>query len=249
MYFKILIYLLNHSQRFNRLLIIPEFRDTLVKKNYYRLMRNRKLQFINNQNGITSNTISHNIDPNRMFFSDLSKRPVLISKPLSCDSSIIQNASSFKILLVGARTEAEILSFRLCGFTAKNIHAIDLASYSPLIKLMNAESLDFPDDYFDVVVLGWVLEFVEHPLKVISEISRVIKNNGIIAIGAMYHPSSQDMKEYQTIKKHQDRVWVPKNTKDINTFFNFSSIIFNSDINQIDSDKRSDLILIGRFKK
>ena len=213
-------------------------------------MTNKKsLNLVDNNKGITSNAIEHNFDPKRMFFANLSKRPDLISKPLSCETSVIQNASTLKILLIGARTEAEIFSFRLCGFTQSNIYAIDLVSYTPLIIAMNAEDLEFPTDYFDIIILGWVLEFVQDIEKVKSEVLRCLKPSGIIGIGAMYHPESQDMFEYSQIKSHSDRIWSPKSTNEIKAFFGIGEVIFNSDTNYLDKDKRNDLVLIGRVVK
>lgn len=119
-----------------------------------------------------------------------------------------------RIFLVGARTEAEFFSFRLCGFSEENIFAIDSAIYIPLIQLMNAESLDFPDCFFDVVVIGWVLEFVLDIEKVRSEILRILSDGGILAVGAMYHPRTQDMEEYSEIKEHTDRRWKPASTSE-----------------------------------
>ena len=241
--------ILNKSTFVNKLLIIPEFRDFLVRIRYKNLTRNAVLNLVQNSNGLTANAIEHNFDPKRMFFPNLSKRPDLISKLLSCEISIIQNASSLKILLIGARTEAEIYSFRLCGFESRNIYAIDLATYTPLISTMNAEDLQFESDYFDVIILGWVLEFVHDINKVKSEVLRCLKSNGIIGIGAMFHPETQDMDEYSKVKKHSDRVWSPKSTREIGSFFEISEIIFNSDVSSTDRDKRNDLVLIGRVKK
>jgi SAM-dependent methyltransferase len=241
--------LLNRSRLFNILLVSPDFRDMLVKIRYRDLIRNSSLQIGANSKGITSNAIEHNFDPKRMFFPDLSKRPDLISKPLSCEISVIQNSSKLKILLIGARTEAEIFSFRLCGFAPSNIHAIDLASYTPLIKIMNAEKLEFPDDYFDIIIMGWVLEFVQHIDQVKSEVLRCLKPEGILGIGAMYHPETQDMLEYSEIKNHTDRIWSPKCTLDIRKYFGIGEVIFNSDVKVNDRDKRNDLVLIGRVNK
>jgi SAM-dependent methyltransferase len=221
----------------------------LVKTRYKHFTKRNRLNLVANNKGITSNAIGHNFDPKRMFFPNLSKRPDLISKPLSCDISVIQNASTQKILLIGARTEAEIFSFRLCGFRESNIYAIDLASYTPLITTMNAEDLKYPSDYFDVIILGWVLEFVQDIDKVKSEVIRCLTPGGIIGIGAMYHPESQDMFEYSTIKDHFDRVWAPKSTIEIGKFFGINEVIFNSDVTHIDKDKRNDLVLIGRRTK
>lgn len=44
----------------------------------------------------------------------------------------------------------------------------------------NAESLPFEKDFFDVVVLAWVLEHLEDPETVFREIHRVLKPGGVV---------------------------------------------------------------------
>lgn len=44
----------------------------------------------------------------------------------------------------------------------------------------NAEHLPFEDNFFDVVVLAWVLEHLERPEAVFREIHRVLKPNGTV---------------------------------------------------------------------
>ncbi len=245
-----LLYLfLNRSTKVNLLLWIPEFRDYLTKSRYAYFQHRNIIKMVNIQNSTIEHALTHNFDPNRMFFNGLSKRPDLISKPLSCEISVMQNSSKMRILLVGARTEAEIFSFQLCGFAEQNIYAIDLASYTPLIELMNADKLDYADNFFDIIVLGWVMEFVTNPDQIKAEISRCLKPNGILAIGSIYHPKSQDMHEYNSIKKHNHRIWHPKNTMEIAKYFGLKETIFNSDVSILDSDKRCDLVYIGRLGK
>jgi len=233
----------------NRLLWIPEFRDYLTKSRFTYFQQQNGMKTFNIQDSVIEHTLTHNFEPKIMFFNDLSKRPDLLSKPLSCEISVMQNASKMRVLLVGARTEAEIFSFRLCGFAEQNIYAIDLASYTPLIELMNADKLDYPENFFDVIVLGWVMEFVSNPNRIKTEVSRCLKANGILAIGSMYHPKSQDIYEYNSIKKHNHRKWQPQNTAEIAKFFGLRKTIFNSDVSIQDSDKRCDLLYIGRLEK
>jgi len=156
-----------------------------------------------------------------------------------------------RILAVGARTEAEILSLIACGFSADNIEAIDLFSYTPLISLGDVARIDFDDDHFDVVILGWVLEFVTDIEKAVSECIRVSRNGGLICIGAMAHPVSTDLNSYNRRKDHSDRRWMPKNCNDIENWFapHIVDTIFKSDIDLEDSDKRNDLIVIMKVAK
>ncbi|MFQ6052486.1 MAG: class I SAM-dependent methyltransferase [Candidatus Hydrothermarchaeota archaeon] len=66
---------------------------------------------------------------------------------------------------------------------AKNLTNIDL-------KIMDAEHIDFPDDYFDFVVGTFVLCSVPDPVSTLKEMSRVCKDNGKIML--LEHMQSQN---------------------------------------------------------
>ncbi len=51
------------------------------------------------------------------------------------------------------------------------------------VIVSKAEKTPFNDESFDSVILVFVLEFVEKPLKVLKEINRIIKRNGKFIIG------------------------------------------------------------------
>ncbi len=46
----------------------------------------------------------------------------------------------------------------------------------------NLKDANFPDDYFDVISLSWVLEHIKNPLDVFHEIKRILKPNGKIIL-------------------------------------------------------------------
>lgn len=48
------------------------------------------------------------------------------------------------------------------------------------LAVANAEKIPFESTFFDVVVLAWVLEHVEHPAAVFTEIHRVLKPGGVV---------------------------------------------------------------------
>lgn len=50
------------------------------------------------------------------------------------------------------------------------------------LAVMNAESMDFPDGYFDCVALPYVLSVTPHPERLVAEIRRVCRKNGTILI-------------------------------------------------------------------
>jgi len=66
-----------------------------------------------------------------------------------------------------------------------------------------AEKLPFKDDYFDVVILANVLDHVEQPENALSEIKRVLKENGIFHFENIFYQKNfiRIAKIYGTIKK------------------------------------------------
>jgi SAM-dependent methyltransferase len=88
-----------------------------------------------------------------------------------------------KVLCVGPRNEAEVLLLRKYGFRNKNVHAIDLFSYSPAISVMDMNSLDFPDNYFDVYYSSAVIKYSPDILQTVRESLRVTKSGGLMAFG------------------------------------------------------------------
>ncbi|MFS0756938.1 methyltransferase domain-containing protein [Noviherbaspirillum sp. 1P10PC] len=60
--------------------------------------------------------------------------------------------------------------------------AEQLAEHNIQLSLMNAESMDFPDGYFDCVALPYVLSVTPDPDKLVAEIRRVCRKGGTILI-------------------------------------------------------------------
>ncbi|MBP8718934.1 MAG: class I SAM-dependent methyltransferase [Candidatus Atribacteria bacterium] len=56
-------------------------------------------------------------------------------------------------------------------------------------KKMDSLNLQFPDNYFDSVISMATIEFVSTPLKMISEMFRVVKGGGFILIGTINRAS------------------------------------------------------------
>ena len=88
------------------------------------------------------------------------------------------NHNTADVLICGPRTEDDIIWSRAIGF--KKTIGLDIFSYSPLIKVGNALETEFADASFDLILLGWVLPYVDDPYKLISEMLRISRFNGII---------------------------------------------------------------------
>lgn len=173
----------------------------------------------------------------RYKYFSIFKKPKNIVTPYMTDVTIVHNKSAFnnlktdfimnrikylygpmsaierinrysRILLIGSRTENEFLYLR--SFNHKNIKAIDLMSYSPLIEIQDMHNLNFNDNTFDAVIMGWVLCYSNHPKKCALEITRVLKNDGIVAIGQ------------EGLKSNLSNKNGVNNLKDIHNLFNTS---------------------------
>tara|TARA_B100001057_G_scaffold501298_1_gene623462 strand:+ start:3165 stop:3908 length:744 start_codon:yes stop_codon:yes gene_type:complete len=93
-----------------------------------------------------------------------------------------------KILSIGPRLESEIFNLVKHGFLKKNISALDLQSYSPLISLGDMLKMPYEDNTFDVIFCGWVLVYTNEIQKAVNEMIRVTKSSGHIAIGISHKP-------------------------------------------------------------
>ncbi len=73
------------------------------------------------------------------------------------------------------------------------------------LKFMQArgENLPFKDNFFDIVILANVLDHVESPEKVLSEIKRVLKDDGIFHFENLFYQKNfiRIAKIYGTIKE------------------------------------------------
>jgi len=88
-----------------------------------------------------------------------------------------------RVLCVGPRNEAEVLLLPLYGFRARNIEAIDLFSYSPRIRLVDMNDLDYPDNHFDVYYSSAVIKYSPDIRHTVDEAIRVTRRGGFMAFG------------------------------------------------------------------
>lgn len=148
-----------------------------------------------------------------------------------------QKFKQIKILSIGPRSEGEIFLLYAYGFEMENISAIDLFSYSPLIELGDMHKLNFENESFDIVILGWCLAYSNNKKKVISEVRRVLKEKGSIIIGHTFLKKTDEeiIKErgylvgspYSKIKDKEDLQKLLSNEK----FEEFYSKKINSSVN------------------
>ena len=105
------------------------------------------------------------------------------------------NKSDFKklkLLSIGPRAEGEIFNLFAHGFELNNITGLDLFSYSPYIKLGDMHKLEFKDEEFDIVLMGWCLGYSNNKKLALSEVKRVIVKDGVIMIGYSVNREQSD---------------------------------------------------------
>ena len=158
---------------------------------YYKILsrlKTKKIEYI------IENGLSHNLTVFDKFPLDdfvMRRTSYLINSISSIE--LLNNKSNF--LVIGPRTESDILKLKANFQTAK-IEAIDIISYSPWIKLQDMHSIQFDDNYFDCVMSGWVMPYSINQKLAIKEMIRILKNDGIIAIG-LQHTDKVLIDEYQ----------------------------------------------------
>ena len=174
------------------LLRIPEIRD---------LYAHSRLNSIRQEDGglplevfsggetpdIIENTIKHNVTS--LNPSIARQRPIGLLGPLLGMDQVMSSIPTTRILIIGPRTEAEILWYISEGFNPANITALDLHSYSDYITCGDMHQIPFDDNSFDIVIFSWVLAYSSNQLKAVSEAIRVLKRNGLLGIGEQWDPA------------------------------------------------------------
>ena len=143
-----------------------------------------------NGDAVSANTIAHNLTALSLKSVEAfsAARPDRLLRVLSTIESV--RPATDRILFVGPRADSELLLARGYGFKKRNIRGLDLISYSPHIDLGDMHAMPYPDDSWDIVVLGWVLAYSNDFQLACSEVARVLRPGGLVAAGIHYHPLS-----------------------------------------------------------
>lgn len=115
-----------------------------------------------------------------------SDRPLRLIRPLSVIDGI--DPASAGVLSVGCRFETELLY--LLGHGFRKVRGLDLIAYSPWVDVGNMHAMPYPDDAWDVVILGWVISYSETPEAAVNEILRITRRGGIVAVAVSYYSRS-----------------------------------------------------------
>ena len=196
--------------------------------------------------GVIENALEHNLDALRK--PEELDRPWRLINPLRSNNYFILHHKTLKVLTVGPRTEAEILTLIGCGFRPDNISGLDLLSYSPFVDVGDMHAMPYDDDSFDVVILGWVLGYSRDNARVAAEVLRVARPSAFVLIGCQYNPRSNDELNLSlAIKKEPTRY---HHTDDMVRLFDghVRSILFRHDVHPTMGHRNGDLMVIFDLK-
>ena len=191
---------------------------------YFKILNRLKTKKIKN---IIENGLSHNLTVFDKFPLDdfVIRRTTWLINSIS-SIELLNNNSKF--LVIGPRTESDILKLK-ANFNTAKIEAIDIISYSPWIKLQDMHSIQFEDNYFDCVMSAWVIPYSDNQKLAIKEMIRVLKNGGIFAIG-FEHMDKVIIDEYED--KDPRLINPLKNMlTDINSVKDLEDILFDLNVN------------------
>jgi SAM-dependent methyltransferase len=179
------------KSKFIPLLKYKRIRFWVAKNRYY---NNKSMMNIksNNSSEISPDTISYNLSA---FNSDAvfgcgERMGLLIYPIVSYYSHYLIKKAAKKILIVGCRSEDDILWMKSYGF--EQTSGFDLFSYSEYITVGDIHETDFSDDSFDVVLLGWMISYTRNPASVFKECRRILKTGGLFGIGLDHMPDQDN---------------------------------------------------------
>jgi SAM-dependent methyltransferase len=103
---------------------------------------------------------------------------------VSLEKIKILDKINLKILDVGGRGLGEDRSYKsLFKTNFIEYHIADIVPGENVTHVMKGPyQLSSPNEYYDLIVSGQTLEHVKNPFKLVSEMVRVLKNNGFIII-------------------------------------------------------------------
>jgi hypothetical protein len=133
---------------------------------------------------VPETSISYTIDWNTQQLESYVEAHVdRLIAPLSVLDPVFERKRDVTLLSIGPRNEMELLLLYYYHFDPRNIKAIDLISNSPLIDIGDMHAIPHPDSSFDVVLCSWTLVYSRKHDVAVSEMIRVCRDRGLIAIG------------------------------------------------------------------
>jgi SAM-dependent methyltransferase len=144
----------------------------------------------------SSHSVSETLQHNLKSLKDFSNQRIeLLIRPLSVIESV---ADARSVLLIGPRNENDLLiASAYLDLPLTCIRGLDLISYSKQVDLGDMHAMPYANDQFDIVICGWTLSYSRTPKVLASEMQRVCRPGGLIAVGVEY--STLDDDDYQRL--------------------------------------------------
>jgi SAM-dependent methyltransferase len=176
---------------------------------YLKILRRKVKTYKNTSEYVSKQTIASNLrildssivlpnHPTATYFLGVGKNQggaksdMLINPINAILAAQMKNKKDLTVLSVGPRSYGELLNLRSHGFEKKKIFGVDLFSLFDEIIVGDMHSLPFADNSFDVLICGWVIAYSENRTIAASEITRVLKPNGIFSIGVSFTTESNE---------------------------------------------------------
>jgi SAM-dependent methyltransferase len=144
----------------------------------------------------SSQSVAETLQHNLKSLQDFSNQRIeLLIRPLS----VIESTTCARsVLLIGPRNENDLLiASAYLDLPLNCIRGLDLISYSKQVDLGDMHSMPYADDQFDIVICGWTLSYSNAPTKLASEMQRVCRPGGLIAVGVEYSTLKEN--DYQQL--------------------------------------------------
>lgn len=155
---------------------IPVFRERLGRLRFFVLKYFHRIDLLKSEKAL-------HWDYSQNQFEKYSSNKDRVSYLITLVSEIAgSNNSNRTLLSCGPRYESELYGFRGLGFKWRNIHAVDIFSYSPKIKLGDIHALNFEPNSFDLIVCGWTIAYSAEPELALEQLYRVAKVGGKVLI-------------------------------------------------------------------
>jgi len=133
------------------------------------------------QTKLVQGTIEHNLDGLLHGNGNLDRGASLTELCLADMPKDLVNRA--RVLHIGSRNLNELLCSLSFGVNPETLYGIDLISYHPSISLGDMHNMSFRENFFDIIILGWVLGYSRDLPRAVSELMRVASPDCRIAIG------------------------------------------------------------------
>lgn len=180
------------GQNFLKMFQIDELRCYLMLKRWhdFQAAGGKVVIHDNVSSGVVENTVEHNL--RQLGTGAAFSRPWGLLGPLLGIDRVAFRRHETRVLIVGPRTENEILLYMSHGFGPGNVRGLDLMSYSPWVDVGDMHAMPYADNSFDVVLFSWVLGYSSNQKRAVAEAVRVARPGGFVGIGEEFEPKSSE---------------------------------------------------------